>query len=380
MSSLKTAIIHDWLSSYAGSERVVESFTNLWPDADVFTLFNFLNEEEQKIILKEKIPNTSFIQNLPFARKSYRKYLPLFPYAIEQFDITGYDLIISSSHAVAKGIITSPGQLHICYCHTPIRYAWDLTFQYLKESGMEKGLTGLVTRSILHYIRMWDVSSANRVDHFIANSEHIARRINKVYRREAEVIYPPVDTDKFECFEYKENYYLTASRFVPYKKIGLIVEAFSKMPDKKLLVIGAGPDEEKIKKKAGFNIEFLGYQKPDQMKIHMQKAKAFVFAAEEDFGIVPIEALSCGTPVIAFNKGGTAETIQDGVTGIHFSIQTTEAIQNAVVRFENTQNSFDPAILSEYAKRFDRSIFETRIKDFVKEKSELFWGKITEEI
>ncbi len=380
MPALKTAIIHDWLSSYAGSERVVESFTNLWPDADVFTLFNFLNEEEQKIILKEKIPNTSFVQNLPFAKKNYRKFLPLFPYAIEQFNVTEYNLIISSSHAVAKGILTSPGQLHICYSHTPIRYAWDLTFQYLKESGMEKGLTGLITKSVLHYIRMWDVLSANRVDYFIANSMYIAERIKKVYRREAEVIYPPVDTDKFECFEYKENYYLTASRFVPYKKIGLIVEAFSKMPDKKLLVIGDGPDEGKIKQKAGINIEFLGYQKPDQMKVHMQKAKAFVFAAEEDFGIVPIEALSCGTPVIAFNKGGTAETIRDGVTGIHFSMQTTEAIQNAVVRFEQTQSSFDPVLLSKYAKQFDRSVFEKRIREFVNGKSELFWGKPTEVI
>lgn len=373
MPAKKTAIIHDWFYSYAGSERVVESFTNLWPDADIFTLFNFLSEEEQKIILKDKIPQTSFIQNLPFAKNSYRKYLPLFPYAIEQFDVTKYDLIISSSHAVAKGIITSPDQLHICYCHTPIRYAWDLTFQYLRESGLNKGLSGILTKSILHYIRAWDVSSANRVDHFIANSNYIAGRIRKIYRRESSVIYPPVDTSRFTCWEQKEDYYLTASRFVPYKKIDLIVETFSQMPEKKLIVIGSGPDESKIKRLAGKNIEFAGYKRPDEMKLIMQKAKAFVFAAEEDFGIVPIEALSCGTPVIALDKGGTAETIKDSVTGVHFNEQNTASLANAVKRFEEMQHTFEPQRLSEYAGKFDRRNFENKIKSFVEEKSISFF-------
>ena len=376
----KTAIIHDWLFSYSGSERVIESLTNLWPDADIFTLFNFLSDEEQKIVLKNKVPKTSFIQDLPFAKKSYRKYLPLFPYAIEQFDVTKYDLVISSSHAVAKGIITSPGQLHICYCHTPIRYAWDLTFQYLRESGLNKGLMGTLTKSILHYIRSWDVSSANRVDYFIANSNYISKRIRKIYRRDSVVIYPPVDTSRFTCSEKKEDYYLTASRFVPYKKIDLIVETFSQMPDKKLIVIGSGPDEKKIRSFAGPNIEFAGYKKPDEMKIIMQKAKAFVFAAEEDFGIVPIEALSCGTPVIALNKGGTAETITDSVTGIHFNEQTVESLMQAVKRFESIQNSFDPKALSGYAKQFDRSVFEDKIKSFIREKSDLFFGEIKDQL
>jgi glycosyltransferase involved in cell wall biosynthesis len=376
LNNLKTAIVHDWFFSYAGSERVVESFTNLWPDADIFTLFSFLNPEEQKVILKNKRPYTSFIQNFPRARKSYRNYLPLFPYAIEQFDLTKYDLIISSSHAVAKGVITSPDQLHICYCHTPIRYAWDLTFQYLTESGFNKGLKGTITKSILHYIRNWDAVSANRVDYFIANSNYIARRIEKTYRRNAVVIYPPVDTSVFECVIQKDDYFLTASRFVPYKKIDLIVETFSQLPEKKLLVIGDGPDENKIKKKAGSNIEFLGYKKPDEMKLIMQKAKAFVFAAEEDFGIVPLEALSCGTPVIAFNKGGTAETITDSVTGIHFNEQSIGSITQAVERLEKTYMNFSPVKLNECAKQFDRSVFETRIRDFVAEKSGEFFGKI----
>ena len=380
MHKLKTAIVHDWFFSYAGSERVVESFTNLWPEADVFTLFNFLTDEEQKIILKNKKPHTSFIQNLPRAKKNYRKYLPLFPYAIEQFNLTNYDLIISSSHAVAKGVITSPDQLHICYCHTPIRYAWDLTFQYLNESGLNKGLKGTLTKSILHYIRNWDAATANRVDYFIANSNYIARRIDKTYRRKAEVIYPPVDTAKFSCEKNKDDYYLTASRFVPYKKIDLIVETFSTMPEKKLLVIGDGPDEQKIKSKAGNNIEFLGYKKPEEMKSMMQKAKAFVFAAEEDFGIVPIEALSCGTPVIALNKGGTAETITDSVTGIHFAEQTIESIKNAISRFESEIGRFDPLKLNEYATQFDRSVFEKKMKEFVDEKSDIFFGNINKQI
>ena len=373
---MKTAIIHDWFSSYAGAERVVESLTNLWPDADIYTLFNFLSPEEQKIILKNKIPYTSFIQKLPFARRSYRKYLPLFPFAIEQLDVTGYDLLISSSHAVAKGIIPSPNQLHICYCHTPIRYAWDLTYQYLRETGLNKGLSGRITKSILHYIRSWDVSSSNRVDHFIANSKYIARRIWKTYRRESEVIYPPVDTSKFTCFDKKDEYYLTASRFVPYKKIDLIVETFSEMPDKKLIVIGDGPDEHKLKRKAGPNTEFAGYKKSDEMKLIMQRAKAFVFAAEEDFGIVPIEALSCGTPVIALNKGGTAETIIDSKVGVHFNEQSVDSLKDAVKRFENAQNNFDAEKLSEYAKQFDRSVFEMKIKNYVDDKSNKFFNSL----
>lgn len=371
----KVAIIHDWFASYAGAERVVESLTNLWPDADIFTLFNFLSAEEQKIILKDKIVHTSFIQNLPFAQKSYRKYLPLFPFAIEQFDVTGYDLIISSSHAVAKGIIPSPEQLHVCYCHTPIRYAWDLTYQYLRETGLNKGLSGQITKTILHYIRSWDVSSSNRVDYFIANSNYIAGRIQKTYRRNSEVIYPPVDTSKFSCLDNKDNYYLTASRFVPYKKIDLIVETFSQMSDKKLIVIGDGPDEQKIKSKAGPNVEFLGYRRSTEMEKIMQRAKAFVFAAEEDFGIVPIEALSCGTPVIALNKGGTAETIIDSVVGIHFNEQSIDSLKNAVMKFEDMQHSFAPARLSEYAKQFDRSVFEMKVKKYIEEKSNEFFGR-----
>jgi len=362
---LKTAIVHDWFVSYAGSERVVESLTNVWNDADVFVLFNLLNESDRKIVTKNKIPKTSFLQKFSLIKRHHRKFLPLFPYAIEQFDLSDYNLIISSSHAVAKGVLTNSNQLHICYCHTPIRYAWDLTHQYLKESNLTTGIKGMIAKSILHYIRMWDSASANRPDYFIANSNYIAKRIQKIYRRDSSVIYPPVDTDKFKCEVNKDNYYLTASRLVPYKRIDLIAEAFSKMPDRKLLIIGDGPEEKKIKSKSGKNIEFLGYKSGEALVNYMQKAKAFVFAAEEDFGIMIVEALSCGTPVIAFNKGGASETIVDEENGILYNEQTSGSVIEAVKKFESKIEKFDPNLISNSAKKFDRKIFEEKIKEFV---------------
>ena len=237
LDSKKIAIVHDWLVNYMGSERCVESFTNIWPDADVFTLVDFLNDEEREIILKGKKANTSMIQKFPLAKKLHRNYFPFFPYAIEQLDVSKYDVILSSSHSFAKGVITSANQLHICYCHTPMRYAWDLYHQYIEEAGLTSGLKGIFAKKFLHYTRIWDFTTRNRVDYFIANSTHIAKRIKKVYDKPADVIYPPVDIDKFSLIEKKEDYYLTAARFVPYKKVFLIVEAFSKMPDKKLIVI-----------------------------------------------------------------------------------------------------------------------------------------------
>jgi len=369
LKKLKTAIVHDWFAGYAGSERCVESFTNLYPEADVFVLFNFLTDEEQKIVVKNKKPQTTFIQNLPFARSNHRKYLPLFPYAIEQFDLSDYDLIISSSHAVAKGVLTNQNQLHICYCHTPIRYAWDLTHQYLKESKLTSGIKGAFAKWVLHYIRMWDISTANRPDFFIANSGYIAKRIKKIYNRESFVINPPVDLNNFECSATKDDFYLTASRFVPYKRIDVIAEAFSQMPDKKLIIVGSGPDEQKIKQKSGSNIEFAGYLSGEKYKDYMKRAKGFIFAAEEDFGIVVIEALASGTPVIALDKGGTAETVQNGINGVHFSEQSAERIKEAVEHFEKTRSDFDSIKIAEDAKQYDRKIFEEKIRKFIDEKA-----------
>ena len=372
---MKIAIVHEWFTTYAGSERCIESFTNLYPDADIYVLFNFLNKEDLNIITKGKIPRTSFIQKLPFAKKKARKYLALFPLAVEQFDLSEYDLIISSSHAVAKGALTNSNQLHICYSHTPIRYAWDLTHQYLKESNLTSGLKGIIAKAILHYIRMWDISSAYRPDFYIANSNYIATRIKRIYNREATVINPPVDTSRFEFSDKKENYYLTAARFVPYKRVDIIAEAFSLMPDKKLIIVGEGQDEEKVKAKAGKNVEFVGYQTGERLKDLFKKAKAFVFAAEEDFGITVVEAMACGTPVIAFNKGGTAETVIDGVNGIHFNEQNAQSIKSAVEKFESKKGDFNYASIAEYAKQFDRKVFETKIKNFITSKLQEKFGK-----
>lgn len=369
---MKTAIIHEWLVNYGGSERCVQSFVNLWKDAPVYSLVDFLNDEERKIILNDKQAVTSFIQKLPFAKKKHRNYLPLFPIAVEQYDLNEFDLIISSSHAVAKGVLTNSNQLHICYCHTPIRYAWDLTHQYLNEAGLSHGLKSIIVKSILHYIRNWDIASSLRPDYFIANSKYIARRINKLYRRDADVIYPPVDTELLPVEKNKDNYYLTAARFVPYKRVDLIAEAFSQMPDKKLIIIGDGPEEQKIKSKSGKNVELIGYQKTAKLKKYLQKAKAFVFAAEEDFGISVIEAMSCGTPVIALSKGGTGETVIDGQTGILFDEQNSASIISGVKRFESKIDSFDPAKLNQYAKQFDRKIFEQNILNFVENKYNRF--------
>jgi glycosyltransferase involved in cell wall biosynthesis len=370
---VKTAIVHEWLVNYAGSERCVESFTNIWKDAPVFALVDFLNEDERKIILKGKKAQTSFIQKLPFARTQHRKYLPLFPLAIEQFDLNGYDLVLSSSHAVAKGVLTNSYQLHICYCYTPMRYAWDLYHVYLKEAGLLSGISGLTAKMILHKLRTWDIISSNRVDHFIAISNHISKRIKKTYNRDSIVIYPPVDVHLFESRSDKEDFYLTASRMVSYKRIDVIVDAFSAMPDKKLVVIGDGPEMKKIKSKAGKNIEILGYQAFDSLKSYMQKAKAFIFAAEEDFGIIVVEAMACGTPVIAFNKGGASEIVNDNNLGVLFKHQSPESVKEAVLKFETVQDKFDPSIIRAHSLQFGRNIFEEKLNQFINEKSNDFF-------
>ncbi|SFT54211.1 Glycosyltransferase involved in cell wall bisynthesis [Selenomonas sp. GACV-9] len=331
---MKVAIVHDWFVTYAGAERVVEQLLELYPDADLFSTVDFLPEGQREFIKNKKI-HTTFIQKLPGARRHYRTYLPLMPLAIEQLDLSGYDLVISSSSCVSKGVITGPNQVHVSYVHSPVRYAWDLTHQYLNEANLNHGMKGWLAKVILHYMRMWDTRTANGVDYYIANSKFIAKRIKKVYGRDAKVIYPPVDIEAFSYCEKKEEYYLTASRLVPYKKVKLIVEAFNDMPDKKLVVIGDGPDFAKIKAIAGENIILMGYQPFDVLKEKMQHAKAFVFAAEEDFGITPVEAQACGTPVIAYGKGGALETVEENKTGIFFDEQTVASIANAVNMFSD---------------------------------------------
>lgn len=369
---MKIAIIHDWFVTYAGAERVLEQILNVFPEADLYSIIDFLPNNGRAFIKNKKV-NTSFIQNLPFAKNKYRQYLPLMPLAIEQFDLSRYDLVISSSHAVAKGVLTGPDQVHICMCYSPVRYAWDLQHQYLKEAGLNKGLKGIITKAFLHNIRLWDYRTANGVDEFIAISEFISRRIWKVYRRESTIIYPPVDINSFTVCRDKEDFYMTASRMVPYKKIDLIVEAFTYMPDKKLIVIGDGPDFSKIKAKSNSaNIELLGYQSFEVLKKHLQKARAFIFAAEEDFGIAPLEAQACGTPVIAYGKGGACETISgldsDCPTGLLFDEQSAEAIVQAVRDFEKYQDDILIDNCRTNALRFSPEKFRKAFHSFVQEK------------
>ena len=373
-NDIKSALVHEWLITEGGAEKCVQSFLNVNPDFDIFTLIDFFSDEYRQRMLHGKYAKTSFIQHLPTAKSNHRKFLPLFPMAIEQFDLSSYDLILSSSNAVAKGVLTHSNQLHICYCHSPMRYAWDLYHQYLNEANLTRGLKGWLAKYILHSMRTWDIISVNRVDHFIANSNYIARRIKKVYRREADVIYPPVDTAAFDLYENKEGFYLTASRMVPYKKIDIIVEAFAQMPDKKLLVIGSGPDYEKIKGKATKNVELLGYQPLDQLKYYMQRAKAFIFAAEEDFGIIPVEAQACGTPVSAYGKGGSLETVSAD-TGTFFYSQTAQSIMDAVKVFEARKVSFDPVKIRMHAEKFSAKRFEEEVKAYLNNKYAAFVTK-----
>jgi glycosyltransferase involved in cell wall biosynthesis len=372
---LKVAIIHDWLVVYAGAERVLEQLVNAFPEADIFSVVEFLPDDMKRFIQHKPI-KTSFIQHLPFAKKKYRSYLPLMPLAVEQFDLSGYDLVISSSHAVAKGVITGPDQLHISYVHSPMRYAWDLQHQYLGRSGLDRGMKGWLTKWLLHRMRLWDSRTANGVDCFIANSRFIARRINKVYRRESTVIYPPVDLAAFPFHEKKEDFYLAASRMVPYKRVDLIVEAFSAMPDKKLVVVGDGPDYPRIKRRAGRNITFLGYQPGGVLSEYMQKARAFVFSAEEDFGITLVEAQACGTPVITYGRGGALETIRgmddEKPTGMFFAEQSPIAIADAVRRFEAEGGRILTRACRENALRFSVERFNGEFRRFVDEECRIF--------
>lgn len=371
---MKIAIIHDWLVTYAGAERVLEEMLKCFPDADLFSLVDFIPKEDRGFVMDKPV-TTSFIQSLPFAHKKYRNYLPLMPLAVEQFDLSNYDLIISSSHAVAKGVLTGPDQLHICMCYSPIRYAWDLQHQYLREANLESGVKGWLTKWLLHRIRIWDLRTANGVDNFIAISKFIARRIHKVYRRDSTVIYPPVYVDRYTLHEEKEDFYITASRMVPYKKIDLIVEAFSSMPERKLVVIGDGPDFDKVREKAGPNVQFLGYQSDKVLRDYLQRAKAFIFAAEEDFGIAPLEAQACGTPVIAFGKGGALETIigdvdiekRSQLTGIFFDEQTKESLCKAVEEFEKCQSEILPSVCRANAMRFSPERFRTEFSSLVQQ-------------
>jgi glycosyltransferase involved in cell wall biosynthesis len=365
---MKVALVHDWLVTYAGAERVLEQIIAIYPEADLFSLIDFVPPAERSFLGGRPV-RTSFLQRIPGVRRRYRSFLPLMPLAIEQFDLSSYDLVISDSHAVAKGVITGPDQLHVCICHTPMRYAWDLQHQYLRETGLDHGLRGAAARWMLHRMRMWDVRSAAGVDAFIAISRYIARRIKKVYRRESTVIYPPVDVHAYTPSGIREDYYVTASRMVPYKRIDLIVEAFASMPNLRLVVIGDGPEARRIHARAAANIEFLGHQPFDVLRDRLRRAKAFVFAAEEDFGITPLEAQACGTPVVAYGKGAVLETIRPlgeaEPTGVFFEEQRVGALVEAVRRFEREGDGIRPEDCRANAMRFAPERFRRELQQYI---------------
>lgn len=376
MDKLKIALIHDWLTGMRGGEKCLEALCEIFPEADIFTLL-WKRGSVSRRIEAMKI-NTSFIQKLPFLGK-YRHYLPLFPTAIELFDLSDYDLVISVSHCVAKGVITRPDTLHICYCLTPMRYVWDMYHSYF---GEVRG--GRIYKSLIpifaNYLRMWDVGSSIRVEYFIAISTYIANRILKYYGRQADVVYPPVDCSLFKPSERVDDYYLMVTAFAPYKRVDLAIHAFNslKLP---FVIIGTGQDEKRLKNMAGDNIEFLGWQSDETIRDYYSRCKALIFPGVEDFGIVPLEAQACGRPVIAYGLGGICETVlpvnlQQGLalkqpmetkdtlspTGIFFYEQTATAIINAVKEFEKIQDIFDSANIRKHAVKFDMPIFKEKIK------------------
>jgi len=373
---MKIAVVHEWLALYAGSERVLEQILLCYPQADLFAVADFLPDEDRGF-LRGKVPTTTFVQHLPWAPKRYRAYMPLMPLAVEQLDLSAYDVVISSSHAVAKGILTGPEQFHVSYVHSPMRYAWDLQHQYLRASGLERGPKSWLARWMLHRLRIWDARTANGVDEFVANSAFVARRIWKTYRRKSRVVHPPVDVNRFSMREEKEDFYLAASRMAPYKRMDLVVEAFGAMPDKRLVVMGDGPEMAKVRGKAGGNVEILGHRPSDELKRAMQRAKAFVFAAEEDFGIAPVEAQACGTPVIAYGRGGVAETVRglgsgDAPTGVFFSKQDVPSIVEAVEKFESNRHRLSPTLCRQNALRFSEERFRKELRSLIEGSWELW--------
>jgi glycosyltransferase involved in cell wall biosynthesis len=370
---VKVAIVHEWFDSYAGSERVVEQMLALFPQADVFGVVDFLSGPD-RVFLGGRTVRTTFIQRLPFARRAFRHYLPLMALAIEQLDLSAYDLVLSSSHAVAKGVLTGPDQVHVSYVHSPIRYAWDLQHQYLGDSGLAGSAKGALARLMLHYMRLWDCRTAAGVDLFIANSAFIGRRIRKVYGRDSVVVHPPVDVQSFALRTDKEDFYLAAARMVPYKKMPILVEAFARMPTRRLVVVGEGPDLDRCRKLAAGspNIQLVGRQSAGQLRDYLQRARAFVFAAEEDFGITLVEAQACGTPVIAYGRGGARETVRsiddsDTPTGLFFDKQTPESVIAAVERFELAAERFSPLACRAQAERFSVDAFRNAYCRYVED-------------
>lgn len=366
IENIKVAIVHDWLVTYGGAERVVETFLEMFPEADIYTLV-YDEKKMGKIFPKEKV-KTSFIQKFPKSTKIYTKLLPLMPYAFEEFDLNSYDLVISSSTCCAKGVITNPSTLHISYINSPMRYAWDLYHDYKKRSGK---ITRLFMSIFMKNLRVWDIASSQRIDKIIADSHNIARRIRKYWNLDSEVIYPPVEVERLEPnYKEPEEFYVSFSRFVPYKRIDLAIEACIKL-DRKLVVIGNGEERKKLEKLVdnNKNIIFTGRISDEEVKNYLQRCKALIFCAEEDFGIIPLECQACGRPVIAFGKGGALETILNRETGIFFKKQEVESLIESILEFEKLK--FDTKVIYNHAQKFSKERFKKEILNLIKSYEEI---------
>jgi glycosyltransferase involved in cell wall biosynthesis len=359
---LKVAIVHYWLVNWRGGEKVLEALLAIYPNADIFT--HVYDESLTEGKLRGLNIKTTFIAALPYAKKYYQKYLPLMPIALDQLDLREYDLVISSESGPAKGVITNPDALHVCYCHSPMRYIWDMYPDYLNSVGM---LTRIVMRPMVHYLRMYDHLSADRVDYFIANSNFVAKRIEKFYRRDSHVINPPVDVSEFTVQRDKEDYYLVLGQLTNYKRTDLVVDAFL-ASGRRLVVIGDGEQLTSLKKKGNENVQILGKQSWSVCKKYLSNAKALIFAGVEDFGMVPVEAMACGTPVLAFARGGALETVIDGVTGHFFHEQNTESLNNCISKFEAEYGRLNVVDIVAQANRFSKEKFELEIKRFMARK------------
>lgn len=357
--------MHEWLVTMGGSELVLRQLLRLFPGAHLFTLLDSMNPRDREFLGVGQV-TTSWLQRIPAARTHHRAFLPLFPAAVRSLDLRGYDLVISNSHAVAKGVRTGPRQLHLSYCLSPMRYAWDLREQYLRESGLDRGVRGALARMLLERLRRWDRDSTPGVDAFSTLSHYVAARIRRAYGRESEVIYPPVDTGFFTPgpSSRDDRYFVTASRFVPYKRVDLIARAFRQLPAERLVIVGDGPDREKVRAAAGPNVELTGHASREVLRDLLRGAQAFLFAAEEDFGIAPLEAQACGTPVIAFGRGGAAETVRAGETGLFFAAQDERSIAGAVQRFQR-EGPFAATACRANAERFSEEVFRSSMHDWI---------------
>ncbi len=357
---MRVAIVHYWLVGMRGGEKVLEEFCLLFPQADIFTHVH-LPERTSALINAHKI-TTTYISRLPYAAKLYQKYLPLMPSALEELDLTSYDLVISSESGPAKGVITHPNAVHVCYCHSPMRYLWD---QYHTYRGTAGRLTRLVMSLTMPALRAWDVASSAHVDHFVANSSFIARRIAKVYRREAEVIFPPVDLAAFSVApDPSRDFYFCIGQLVPYKRVDIAVAACTKL-GRRLVVVGSGTEEARLRAMAGPTIEFRGWASKEDLQTFYQNARALLFPGEEDFGIVPLESMASGRPVIAYGSGGALDTVVEGETGVFFERQSVDDLVNAMLRFETTEDGFEPHALRRHAAGFGREIFRRKMKGFI---------------